>query len=151
MLDHNGRVQALALNCRSTAELTGGDLDVVVLKRQDNIFHGQLIIGQLVGIDPDPDGILGTEIFDFTHPRYPGQDFFQIGLGIIPQIQAVHAAVLGDQPHNHHIIFGGFADLDPLSLDHIGQAGHGKLQLVLYFGPGEIRIGPRSKGQLNAG
>ena len=37
-----------------------------------------------------------------------------------------------------------------LPLHHFRQARHGELELVLHLGPGEVRIGPRGKGQFNA-
>ena len=39
--------------------------------------------------------------------------------------------------------------LTPWLLHHIGQTRHGELELVLHLGPGEVRIGPRGKGELD--
>ena len=111
----------------------------------------RLVIGQLVGIEPDAHGILGAEDLHLAHARHPRQDLLQVGLGIVSQVIAVHAAVFRDQAHDHQVVPGGFADLDPLALDHVGQARHGELEFVLHLGPGEVRIGSRGKGQLDAG
>ena len=151
MLNNDGGVQTLTFHGRRTAELTGGDLDVVGLERQNHIFHGQVVIGQLVGVDPDPHAELGAEIHHFANSPYPGQYLFKIRLGVVPQVFAAHAAIFRSQPDNNQEVSGGFADFDAGALHHIGKAGHGKLQLVLYLGPGDIRIRSWGEGHLDAG
>ena len=71
MLNNDRGVQTLARNGRSPAQLSGGYLDVVCPERQNDIFHGQTVTDQLVGIDPDPHGILGAEICYFADARHP--------------------------------------------------------------------------------
>ena len=72
-------------------------------------------------------------------------------MGIVPQVVPIHAPVFRDQAHDHQVVPGGLAHLDALALHHLRQARHGELELVLHLGPGQIRIGPRGKGQLDAG
>ncbi len=136
---------------RRPAELAGGDLHVVGLERRENVLHRQMVIGQLVGVQPDAHGILGAEVLHLAHARNARQDLLQVGLGVVPQVVAVHAAVFRDQAHDDQVVPGRLADRDPLALDHLGQAGHGELELVLHLGPGKVRIGPRGEGQLEPG
>jgi hypothetical protein len=150
VLDDDGSIQALAFHGRGPAELAGGNLHVVDLQGPDDVFHGQMKIGQFVRVDPDPHGVLGAEGFDLAHPRHPGENLFQVGLGVVAQIVAVHAAVFGNQADDDQVVAGRFADLDALALDHVRQAGHGQLELVLHLGPGQVRVGARGEGQLDA-
>ena len=97
---------------RSPAELAGGDFDVIRLEGTNNIIHRQLVIDQPVGVQPDTHGILGPEHFHLAYARHPGQDLLQIGLGIVPQVDAVHAAVFRYEADHHQVISGGLADRD---------------------------------------
>ena len=149
-LHDDGGVQALPAHCRRPAELAGRDLHVVGLERRENVLDRQAVIGQPVGVQPEAHGILGAEVLHLAHAGHPGQHLLQVGLGIVPEVVAVHAAVFRDQAHDDQVVPGRLTDRDPLALDHLGQAGHGELQLVLHLGPGEVRIGPRGEGQLEA-
>ena len=55
------------------------------------------------------------------------------------------------RPTIKQIVPGGLADSDALTLHDLGQTRHGQLELVLHLRPGEVWIGPRCKGQLDAG
>ena len=111
-LDDNRGIQPLTFYRRSPTELAGGDFDIIRLEGTNNIIHRQLVINQPVGVQPDAHGILGPEHFHLAYPRHPGQDLLQIGLGIIPQVDAVHAAVFRYQADHHQVISGGLADRD---------------------------------------
>ena len=150
VLDHDGRVQALALLGRRPSELAGRNFHVMDPERPDHIFKGEIEFRQFVGVDPDPHGVLGPETFDFTHARHPGQYLFDVRLGIVPQGISVHASIRRCQPDDHQVVPGGFADHDSLALNHVRQTRHGQLELVLDLGPGEVRIGPGDEGQLQA-
>jgi len=140
----------LTFNRRRPAELAGRNLHIVGFKGSSNILNGHLVICQLIGIEPNPHGILSTEDLHFADARHSREHFFQSGLCIIPQIVAIHASIFRDQASKQKVISSGFADFNPLPLHYLGQACHGQLQLVLHLGPSEIRVGSRGKGQLDA-
>ena len=150
-LNNDAGIQALAFFRRRSAKLPGGHFHVVGLQCCDHILNRHLVISQLVGVQPDAHRILAAEFLYFSHPRHPRKNFFQGGLGIVPQVITIHASAFRDQAHNDQVVFRGLAHLHPLVLHHRRQARHGELKFVLHLGPGEIRIGPRGKGQLNAG
>ena len=126
-------------------QLAGRDLHVVSLERGDHIVDRQGIVCQLVGIQPDTHGVLGAELFHLPHTGHPRDHLLQVRLGIVHQVVAVHAPVFRDQTDDHQIISGGLADRDPLALDHVGQARHGELELVLYLGPARSGSMPGAK------
>jgi len=150
VLNNDGSVQTLCIQCRCPTKLPGGNFHVVRSQRQDHISHGQLVIGKLVGVQPDSHSVLRTESHDLADPRHTRQHFLQVGLGIIPQVIAIHAAVFRDESHHDQVIPCGFTDLDAGTLDHFRQAGHGELELVLHLGPGQVRVGSRLERQLDA-
>ncbi len=150
VLDDNGSVQPLPFQRRHPAELAGGNLHVIGLQSLDDIFHGQTVISQFIRIEPDPHGILGGKGFHFTHPGHPRQHLLDVGLGVVRQVKFIHAAVFRGETDNDEPVPGGLADLDALALHHVGQTRHGELELVLHLGPSEVRIGPRSKGELDS-
>ncbi len=151
VLNDDGCVQALALHRRHSAELSRGDLHIVNLERRDDVFNGQLIIRQLVGIEPDAHGIFRAENLRLAHTRHTRQNALQVGNGIIGQVLHVHTAVFGNQGDHHQVVSCGFSDRDPPALDHLGQVRHGALQFVLHLRPGKIRIGACLEGQLDSG
>ena len=73
-----------------------GDLDVIASQRGNHVRDGQLVFGQLVGIEPDPHGVLGAEGHDFADSGDTGKNFFEVGLGVVAEIVAVHTAIFGD-------------------------------------------------------
>ena len=150
-LDDDGSVQTLPFHRRRATKLPGGHFHVVGLQRCDDILNCHLVIGQLVGVQPDAHRVLRAEFLDLADPGHACQHLLQVGLGIIPQIVAVHAVVFRDQAHNDQIIPRGFADHDARSLDHLRQTRHGELELVLHLGPSQVRIGSRFEGQFEAG
>jgi len=149
---HDDRsVQTLPFQGGRSAKLSGGNLDVIDPQRLDHVFERQAVAGELDGVQPHAHRVLRAERGHLAHAGNPGQDFFQVRLGVVAQIIPVHAAVFGDEPHDDQVIPRRFADLHAGALDHLRQAGHGQLQLVLHLGPGQIRVGPRLEGQLDAG
>ncbi len=149
-LHDDGGVQALARKRRRAAKLSGGHLDVVGPQPCNHVLHRHLVLRQLVRVDPNAHGILAAEDLHFSHPRHPRQHLLQVGLRVVAQIVAVHAAVLGDQADDHEVVARALAHLDAGALDYVRQVRHGQLELVLHLRPGQVRIRPRRKGQLKA-
>ena len=146
---HDDRgVQPLPLHRGSTAELPGGDLHVVGLERGDNVLDGEGVVREPRRIQPDPHGVLRAEDLHLADAGHPRQHLFQVGLGIVAQVLAVHPAIFGDQVDHHQVVSCRFADGHALLLHRFRQAGHRQLQLVLDLGPGQIGIRSRLEGQL---
>ena len=110
-----------------------------------------MVIREFFGIQPDAHGVLRAEVLDLADAGHAREHFLQVGLGIVPQVVAVHAPVFGDEPDHNQIVARRLAHLDAGLLDHGRQAGHGELQFVLHLGPGQIGIGSRREGQFDAG
>ncbi len=55
------RVQHLRVGGRLAADLAGRDLRVLRLDRRDDVARDERIAGELVGVEPDPHGILRAE------------------------------------------------------------------------------------------
>ncbi len=111
VLDNDRRVQLLAVDGGNRAELAGGDLDIVGAQGRDHIGDGQVVGGELVGIQPDAHRVLGTEVLDLADARDTGQDFFEVRLRVVAQVVASHAAVLGHQSGQDQVVARRFADL----------------------------------------
>ena len=151
VLHDDGDIQVLPFYRRCSTELPCGNLYVVGSQGQDYIFDRQAVLGELVGIQPDSHRILGAETLDLTDPGDAGQHLLQAGLGIVLQIVFVHASVFGDQADDDQVIPRGFANCNAGALNHLGEAGHRELELVLHLGPRNVRISSRLEGQLKAG
>ena len=70
-LDDNGGVQTLSLHRRRPAELARGNLRVVDPQRRDDILNRHPVIGEFIGVEPDPHGVLGAKGFNLADPRNP--------------------------------------------------------------------------------
>src|SRR5690606_22443819 len=91
----DGGVQLLAVNGGRTTQLSHGHLLVLGLDRGDHIISGQPVGIELVGIQPDPHRVLGTEHLHFTHTLHPADRVNQAGVDVVGNVGRVHAAVLG--------------------------------------------------------
>ncbi len=125
VLDDDGSIQTLAVQGRRPTELAGGDFHVVGPKGHDDVFNRQVVVRQLVGVEPDPHGILRTEVFHLAHPRHPRQHLLEVGLGIVSQVIPIHAAVFRNQANDDQPVASGFTDFDSLALNHVRQVCHG--------------------------
>ena len=134
----------------SGAELAGGDFHVVDAKSGDHVRHGQAVIGELVGVEPDAHGVLAAKGHHFANTRDTREVLFEVGLGIVHEVVHVHAAVFRDEADDQQVVPGGLADLNAGLLDHGGEAGQGELELILHLGPGEVRVGAGGEGQFDA-
>src|SRR5262249_36495623 len=72
------RVKRRAASRRQTAELAGGDLRVLRADRVGDVVRRQLVVDQLVRIEPDPHRVLRTEQRQFAYALHAAQRILQI-------------------------------------------------------------------------
>ncbi len=146
----DGRIKLLPQGRRLPAKLSGRYLCVLGLQRRDDIVGGQLVVMQLVRIDPDPHGVLGAEHLDFSDALHAAYVVLDIGYRIVCQVVPVHRAIVGNQTNDEQKICGRFGDGNALPLNNLREQRSRQLQLVLHLHLGHVRIGPRCKRQSNA-
>ena len=85
--DH--RIQLLVAGDGELAELARGDLGVLGHDGGLHVGDGQAVIVQLVGIEPDPHGVLGAEQGGVAHPCHPAQRVEQLAVHQVGEVGAV--------------------------------------------------------------
>ncbi len=143
-LGGDGGVQRGARQGGSGAHLAGGDLGVLRADGRDHVRGRQRIAGQLVGIDPDPHGVLRPEQLGVSHAGDPGNRILDIGGD---EVADVEVGILGIEAQHHQEVSGRLHHRQPLLLHFLGQEGRGALQLVLDLHLGDIDVGLGVEGQ----
>ncbi len=117
------------------------------LDRQLHITRGHLHPVELVGVEPDPHGVLAAEQSNIPYPVQTAQRLLDVGDHIVRQIVVLHAAIAGDEGGHHQEAAGGLLHPNALLLHLLRQQRHRLLQLVLHLHLGDIGISPRLEGQ----
>ena len=94
-LGDNVGIELLAFHRRGATELTTGDLVVLYLNRLGDVLRRQIVLVELVGIEPDAHGVGGAEQLDLADTGYPADRILHIGGHIVRQVGPAEAAVLG--------------------------------------------------------
>ena len=85
-LGHHVEGELLSRRRRVAAQTAGGVDGILTVHRADNFRHGDVQLGQQVGFDPDPHGILSrAEHIDLGDAFHPAQFIIHVDVGIIGQ------------------------------------------------------------------
>ena len=79
-------VQLLVAGYGKLAELARGDLGVLGGDRGLHVGDGQAVIVQLVGVEPDPHGVLGAEQGRVADARHPAQRIEQLAVHQVREV-----------------------------------------------------------------
>ena len=135
---------------RGAPQLAERNLGVLGLDGGLHVSRGHLYPVELVGIEPDPHGVLAAEQGDVTHPVQPAQGLLDVGDHVIGEIVVGHVAIGGDEGGHHQEAAGGLLNPHTLLLHLLGQERHGLLQLVLHLHLGDVGIRARLEGEGHA-
>jgi hypothetical protein len=100
------RIEPLAFNGRQAADLTGRDLGVLRRHRAGHIAYGDLQIGHLNRVEPDPHGVLGAEELGVADACDAAEGVGDLGGDVVAQIVLVVAPVHRFQRHDQREIPG---------------------------------------------
>ena len=140
-------VEPLPGNGRGAAELPGGDLHVVGANTGHHVGDGHAVLGQLVGVEPDPHGVTAAEGLSLAHTGHAREHVLDVGYEVVAQVDVGPCRIRGGQPDDHEEVARRLAHAETGLLHDFGQAGNGHLQLVLNLRPGQVRIGAGLEGQ----
>ena len=128
------------------ADAADRSLYVLAFDNLHNVRTGQPQRRQLFRFQPDAHAVLRTEnlhVADTVHPR---QRIFQIGVGIVAQIEVVISVLRRTQRQKRQHVGHLGIHLQPLLLNNFRQLRHHLVQAVLHLHLGNVRIGADVKG-----
>ena len=128
-------------------KLARGDLGVLRLYRVTDVRRGEVVVVQLVRVEPDAHGVLGPEQSHVADALDPAERVLDVGGDVIGQVVPVQPPVLRDEAHHQQEVFGRLRNLYALQLHLLRQKRHGELQLVLHLHLGDVRVGPGVEGE----
>ena len=127
---------------RRRADGAGGDVEVVVLERGDDVVRRQPACGRLVGVDPDTHRVIArTPDVDVAHPLQPEQRVADAEHRVVGDILLIQTAVWREQVHHQQQVGRGLPDRQPQRLHLGGQLRHRGLDAVLHQHGRGVEIG----------
>ena len=118
----HGVLEALVYRRRGRADLAGGDLDVLLLDRREDVERRQVPGLELLRVDPDPHAVVARpEDLDVADPIDPAQLVLDLARRVVAQGQAAEPVVPraegDDEDDRRRLLLG----LDALALDLLRQ------------------------------
>jgi hypothetical protein len=89
--------------CRLLPQGTARDLDILLLDRTHHLTRRHAVGGELLRIEPDPQGILPlAEDDDVANSIQPQQDVAHIVTGVVGDIELIVGSIRREHVHDHH-------------------------------------------------
>src|SRR2546426_994121 len=144
-------VELLSFDGRLVSDLSNRHLGILVLNCTDDIAGGETKAVQLVRIDPNAHGVLGTEHVRFADARDAADRIENAGCDVISQGVFIEAVINRREREKHHEITRGFRHHDALLLHGLRQTGRGQLQFILHLNLRRVRVGSWKKIEYDEG
>jgi hypothetical protein len=132
-LDVDRSIEPLTGNSGNVPQLAGRDLGVLCLDGGGHVGWDEVELVQLVGVEPDTQGILRPEELDLADAWESADGVLQAASHVVAEVASAKAAVLGYQGYHHQEVPRRFRDPHPLLLHLRRQHWRGQLQLVLHL------------------
>ena len=140
-LGRDGGVEHLRGRLRLSADFACGDFGILVGDGRNHIGGDQRKARQLVRIEPDAHGILGTEYVDVAYARRSGESILQVRDKVIGHVLIGAAVRLIIDSDDHQEVGIGLGDAQALLLHLLGQTGKRLLNLILHLHLSDVRVG----------
>ena len=143
----DGQLELLALGDRLLADLSGGNLDVLLADGRDHVHGAEAEGRHLVGVEPDAEAVVAlAEVRDAGDAGEPAQFVLDVHRGIVAQPEVVVLAVGRDQVHDHQRVGRHLPDVDALVLHQGGNDREGQRHAVLHQHLGHVRVHAQLEG-----
>ena len=143
----DGGVELLIRHGRQGAQLAGRDLRVLRVQRGDQVRGHELVLLHARRIHPDTHGVEGAEHADVAHAVQAADHVHQVGVQVVAHIHGRDLGVAREEAVGHQVVLAALVDEHAAALDGLGQAVHGRLQLVLHLHLGHVDVGAWRKGE----
>ena len=146
-LDVDRQLNLNAFVIGRAADLAGGDLDVLAAHRVQHLVGGQILLGDLVRVEPQAHGVVArAEQAHLADPAHPGQLVLDVQGRVVAQVEHVVAFAGRAQMHHHGQVRRALDRGDAELADHVGQARQGLGDPVFDLLLGQVRIGADLEG-----
>ena len=138
--DHR-RGELRAGDGRVARETPGGNLNVLLLHRGQNVLRRHIVTAEFVRFEPNAHPVLTAEDLDITDAVDAPERLFQRRFDEVAQVAFVHRTVFAVERNDEEEVDLLFVDAHPLRLDFRRKKRGRERQFVLHLNLRDIRVG----------